>query len=212
MIPADSLRSNEEMNRTSARRVLSSYVEIPVVRLLVRLRLSPNSLTLLGLMVAGASAYLLSIGQLWVGGIVLLVSGLFDLFDGALARATGRASRFGAFLDSLVDRVSEIAVLLGLLVFYVNRSETEGIVLVYLALAGSLMVSYMRARAEGLNIDCNVGVMTRPERIIALGLGLIVSYWWLTIVLVVLAAIAALTILTSAQRMAHTWRTLPRQE
>ena len=212
MIPADSLRSNEEMNRTSARRVLSSYVEIPVVRLLVRLRLSPNSLTLLGLMVAGASAYLLSIGQLWVGGIVLLVSGLFDLFDGALARATGRASRFGAFLDSVVDRVSEIVVLLGLLVFYVNRSETEGIVLVYLALAGSLMVSYMRARAEGLNIDCNVGVMTRPERIIALGLGLIVSYWWLTIVLVVLAAIAALTILTSAQRMAHPWRTLPRQE
>ena len=200
------------MNRTLARRVLSSYVETPVVRLLVGLRFTPNSLTLLGLVVAGASAYLLSIGQLWAGGIALLASGLFDLFDGALARATGRASRFGAFLDSVVDRVSEAVVLLGLLIFYANRSETEGIVLVYLALAGSIMVSYMRARAEGLSIECKMGIMTRPERIIALGVGLIVSYWWLTTVLVVLAAIAALTTLTAAQRMVHTWRSLARQE
>ena len=183
-----------------------------MVRLLVGLRLTPNSLTLLGLVVAGASAYLLSIGELWAGGVALLASGLFDLFDGALARATGRASRFGAFLDSVVDRVSEVVVLLGLLIFYVNRTETEGIVLVYLALAGSIMVSYMRARAEGLSIECNIGIMTRPERIIALGVGLMVSYWWLTMVLVVLAAIAALTMLTSAQRMVHTWRSLAREQ
>ena len=142
------------MNRATARRVLTSYLEQPVTGLLARLGVSPNGLTLLGLVVAGASAYLLSVGLLWAGGIVLLASGVFDLFDGALARATGRASRFGALLDSVVDRVSEMVVLLGLLILYIQSSSAEGLVLVYLALAGSVLVSYLRARAEGLGIEC----------------------------------------------------------
>ena len=153
------------MNRTAARKVVSSYLETPVVAILRRIGLSPNSVTLLGLVVAGASAYLLSIGNLWAGGVVLLASGMFDFFDGALARASGRASSFGALLDSVVDRLSEAAVLLGLLVYYLQQDSTEGAVLVYLALAGSIMVSYLRARAEGLGIECKVGIMTRPERV-----------------------------------------------
>ena len=159
------------MNRAAARKALSAYFEEPVARLLSRLGLTSNSVTLLGLAVAGVSAYLLSIGYMWAGGVALLLSGVFDLFDGALARATGRASSFGALLDSAVDRVSETVVLLGLLIFYLQESSTEGVVLVYLALAGSIMVSYLRARAEGLGIECKVGIMTRPERVATLGIG-----------------------------------------
>jgi CDP-diacylglycerol--glycerol-3-phosphate 3-phosphatidyltransferase len=199
------------MNRTEARRVFSSYVETPVARLLARLGLTPNAVTLLGLAVAGGSAYLLSIGNLWAGGVVLLFSGIFDLFDGALARLTGRVTKFGAFLDSMIDRVSEAVVLLGLLVFYIHRASTEGTVLVYLALVGSIMVSYLRARAEGLGIECKVGIMTRPERVAVLGAGLVIGHWWPTAVLIVLGAIAGLTILTSAQRLFHAWKTLKNQ-
>ena len=195
------------MNRTSARRLLSSYVEAPVARLFAALGLSPNAVSLLGLLGAGGSSYLLSTGRLWAGGLALLASGLFDLFDGALARHTGRESPFGALLDSVVDRVSEIVVLLGLLVHYMQSDSTEGVVLTYLALSGSLMVSYLRARSEGLGIDSKIGIMTRPERVVALGVGLIVGHWWPAATLAVLAAIAGLTLVTSVQRLAHAWRT-----
>lgn len=194
------------LTRTTARRYLSSYLEQPVTRLFHRLGLSPNVVTLLGLVIAGASAYLVSIGQLAAGGAVMLLAGIFDLFDGALARATGRVTRFGALLDSVIDRISEIIVLLGVLLFYTGRDSTAGVVLVYLALAGSIMVSYLRARAEGLDIECKVGVMTRPERVAALGTGLIVGQWWLPAVAVVLGAVAALTTLTTLQRLFHVWR------
>ena len=198
------------MNRAFARRVLSSYVETPVIRLLARLGISPNLLTILGLLGAGATAYLLSVGRMLPGGLVLLASGVLDLLDGALARSTGRATRFGALLDSVVDRAAEAVVLLGLLVFFVQRPSTEGVVLAYLALAGSVMVSYLRARAEGLGIECKVGIMTRSERVAVLSVGLVVGYWWLNAVLVALGVIASLTMVTSAQRLFHIWRTLDR--
>ena len=200
------------MNRADARKVLSSYLEQPVAGALAKIGLTPNIVTLLGLAVAVAGAYLIGIGILWAGGIVLLASGVFDLFDGALARLTGRTSNFGALLDSVVDRVSEAVILLGLLIYYVQLSSTEGLVLVYLALAGSIMVSYLRARAEGLGIECSVGVMTRPERVVTLGVGLIIGQWWPTVVLVVLGVIAGLTFLTTIQRLIHAWRLLKTQE
>ena len=179
--------------------------------MLAKLGLTPNWITLLGLLVACVSAYLLSVGQLAAGGAALLISGAFDLFDGALARATGRVTTFGAFLDSAIDRVSEIVVLLGLLVYYLGRPSTSGAVLVYVALAGSIMVSYVRARAEGLGVDCKVGLMTRPERVAALGIALIVGQWWNPAVQVVLGIIAALTIVTAGQRMIHVRRELARR-
>ena len=191
------------MKRGKARKAVSSYLETPAVRLLRGLGLSPNAVTLLGLLTAGASAFLLSTGYLLAGGVALLVAGVFDLFDGALARATGRVSMYGALLDSIADRVSEAAVLLGLLVFYVGRSETLGAVLVFVAFAGSVMVSYVRARAEGLGIECEVGIMTRPERVVVLGAGLIIAHWWTAAVVVALAAVAALSFVTSGQRIAH---------
>lgn len=200
------------MNRASLRQALNAYIEQPVARALARLGVSPNAVTFAGLVGAGISAYLISEGIFWAGGIVMLLAGILDLFDGALARATGQDSDFGALLDSVIDRVSEIVVLLGLLLFYTRSGSVEGSVLVYLAVGGSIMVSYLRARSEGLGIDCKVGIMTRPERVAALGFGLIIGQWLPNVVLAVLGAIAALTILTTAQRLFHTWRSLKRAD
>ena len=191
------------MSRTAFRSLIRSRFETPAARLLAALGLSPNAVSLLGLLIAVGSACLLGAGQLWMGGAVLICSGLFDLLDGALARHTGTASRFGALLDSTLDRVGESAVLTGLLVHYVNADSTEGALLCCLALVGSFTVSYTRARAEGLGIDCTVGIMTRPERVAALSAGLIVGHWWPVSVLVVLGLIAGLTLVTSAQRLLH---------
>ncbi len=196
------------MNRTSARRAISAYFEEPGARLLAGVGLSPNAVTMLGVVGAGGTAYLLSVGYFWAAGLAMLGTGALDLLDGALARATGRVSRFGALLDSVMDRVSEAVVLLGLLVFYINDSSTAGVILVYLALVGSIMVSYLRARSEGLGIECRVGIMTRPERVAALAVGFVVGHWWPPAVLVVLALIAALTMLTAAQRLYHAGRSL----
>ena len=196
------------MNRAAAREMISSYVERPVAGALAKMGVSPNMVTMAGLVGAGISAWLISEGMLWAGGIVMLIAGVLDLFDGALARSTGQDSAFGALLDSVVDRVSEIVVLLGLLIFYARADSIEGTVLVYLAVGGSVMVSYLRARSEGLGIDCKVGIMTRPERVAALGFGLIVGHWVPVVMLIVLGVIAGLTILTTAQRLFHTGRSL----
>ena len=111
-------------------------------------------------------------------------------------------------VDSVADRVSEAIVLLGILLFYLDRSSTTGAVLVYLALAGSVMVSYVRARAEGLGVDCKVGIMTRPERILFLGIGTMVGHWWLAVLTVALGVVATMAIITSAHRVIHVLRAL----
>ena len=191
---------------------MSSYLEAPAVRFLTRMGLTPNVITLLGLGVAGASAYLLSVGQLVAGGMVFLASGVLDLLDGAVARATGRVSAFGALLDSVTDRVSEAVVMLGLLIYYVGQPSSWGLALVFTALAGSFIVSYVRARAEAIGVECDVGVMTRPERVAVLGVALIAGGWWPQAVLAALGVISALTLVTTVQRVLHVRRVLAQEE
>ena len=198
--------------RDSARQAVADYVERPVARLFSRLGLTPNSVSLIGLAIAGGGAYVIAIGNWWAGGLIVLFAGIFDLFDGALARATGKVSDFGALLDSTIDRVSEAVVLLGLLAFYLSNDNDLGSILVYVALVGSIMVSYMRARSEGLGIDCKVGVMTRPERVAAIGIGLIVGHWVPVVVLVVLGVIGALTTVTAIHRLIHTSRMMSNED
>lgn len=198
--------------RDSARKAVADYVERPVARLFSRLGLTPNLVTLTGLAIAGAGAYVIAIGNWWAGGLIVLFAGIFDLFDGALARETGKASDFGALLDSTIDRVSEAVVLLGLLAYYLSTDNDLGSILVYVALVGSIMVSYMRARSEGLGIDCKVGVMTRPERVAAVGIGLIIGHWAPVVVLVVLGVIGALTTVTAIHRLIHTSRMITNED
>ena len=192
--------------RTQARDVLASYVERPTARLLERVGLSPNKVTVIGLLLSGATAYLLGIGQFFVGGILLILASALDMADGALARLQGRATAAGALLDSTADRVSEAAVFLGLLVFYVSPTSKLEVLLIYLALVGSFMVSYLRARGEALGVDCKIGVMTRPERVLVLAAGLLINQ-----LAVALGVIAALSFLTALHRFWHIHRELSRR-
>ena len=177
-----------------------------IARVLVRLGFSPSGLTVIGVLVACVAAALIAQGMLAAGGVVVLIAGVFDMFDGAVARMTNRATKFGALFDSVMDRVSEAVVLLGLLWFYLEDGEQLGAVLVYVSIVGSTLVSYVRARAEGLGIECKGGLMQRPERVASLGIGIIVGQWWEPAVLIVLGVIAALTVVTTVQRVVETAR------
>ena len=194
-------QSTSKYIRIKARTFVESKLEIPIVRVLVFLRLTPNTLTMSGLVIAGSSAYLASKGFLLQSGLVLIASGVFDLLDGTLARATNRATKFGALLDSLTDRISELIVLLGIMLFYLDDTASNiGVVFVYISAAGSIMVSYLRAKAESLNVECTDGIMTRPERVLSLSGGLIIANWWEPALFVSLVIISALTIGTAIQR------------
>ena len=133
--------------------------------------------------------------------MLVLVAGLFDALDGSLARTMGRSSRFGAFLDSTLDRFSEATVYLGLLIYYTRQGAREETVLIYATIVGSLMVSYARARAEGIGVECKVGLLTRLERVGLLVIGLVINQvrWTLWI-------LAIFTNFTALQRMWHVWR------
>ena len=192
------------INRTQARAFITGRIATPIALGFGRIGMTPNSLTLFGLVIAAVGAYLASIGQFWGAGTVLIFAAVFDLFDGALARATGKISAFGAMLDSVVDRVSEAILLLGLLAFYLDGDDSIGVILVYIAFVFSVLVSYTRARAEGLDVDCTVGIMTRPERVIVLAVGLIVGHWGPFVLQIALGIVAALSALTSVHRVLHT--------
>ena len=187
--------------RLQVRAWAARFVVEPPARLLLALHIHPNAITAAGFAVAAAAAYLLAEGLLWQGGIVMLAGAALDMYDGAVARLGGKESTFGAMLDSVLDRLGEIAVLFGLLVFYVRGADDVGAYLAFGALAASLMVSYLRARSEGLGVPGDVGLMGRPERIVVLGAGLLLGYpaWALGI-------IAALGSLTVVQRAVHVWR------
>ena len=187
------------------RSLLSPIVD-DIARVFVKLGFSPSGLTVIGVLIACVAAALIARGMLAAGGVVVLVAGVFDLFDGAVARMTNRATKFGALFDSVMDRVSEAVVLLGLLWFYLEDGEQLGAVLVYVSIVGSTMVSYVRARAEGLGIECKGGLMQRPERVASLGIGIIVGQWWEPAVLIVLGVIAVLTVVTTVQRVVETAR------
>lgn len=178
----------------------------PFVRLLARAKINPNLLTVLGLGFNGVTGWVLATEHLWVGGILVLFSAWFDMLDGALARLLHRTSRFGALLDSTVDRLSEAAVFLGLILFYANRGDTFELSLTYAAIIGSLMVSYARARAEGLGLKGEIGVFARPERIVLLALGLFLTEVSLTALVVVLWVLAVGAHLTAFHRLFFVWQ------
>ena len=189
------------LGREQLRETVLRYVELPGARLFRALRLSPNAVTIIGFAVTVAAAYLVGSGWLLAGGIVFLLGGGLDLMDGALARLTGTASPFGALMDSVFDRLGEASLFVGLAVYGVRADFSQDylmffITVLLLALIFSQGVSYLRARGEGLGIFTRAGLMTRPERVVLLGVGLIVDQieWFLL-------AISVVSCLTLIQRM-----------
>jgi CDP-diacylglycerol--glycerol-3-phosphate 3-phosphatidyltransferase len=186
----------------------SGYLRLiePVAEELVRYNVHPNTITTVGTLCTIAGGVLYGLGHLRLGGWLLGVTALFDVLDGMVARRTGRASVFGAFYDSTLDRVADGFVLGGLAVFFATRPEWWGVPMVgmcVLALVGSFLTSYTRARAEGLGIDARVGILQRPERVVLLSapqafFGL-AFHGLVLIVIIVLLTVTAW--ITAAQRV-----------
>ncbi|MFL5758264.1 MAG: CDP-alcohol phosphatidyltransferase family protein [Thermomicrobiales bacterium] len=177
-------------------------------RFVASLGLSANMLTVVGLVLNGIVAIIIGAGHDVIGGFLLLVASAFDMLDGAVARATGTTSRFGGFLDSTLDRYSEVIVYLGVLVLMLDTDDAKtGSILVFISATGALLISYARARAEAAGYTASVGLVARPERVILLGLCLIIGQpLW------ALWALAIATHLTAATRILHVWRLSLREQ
>ncbi len=193
------------INLSEARHIAAQRSTEPLVRVLSRTRLTPNTLTVMGFLVSVAAGVVVAKEYLLLGGILVLVSGAFDLFDGPLARAKGQTTNFGALLDSTLDRLGEAVVLLGILIMYLWQSEYSiwQPLIVYITFVGSVLISYIRARAEGLGIKCETGIFTRAERVIVLDLGLILGHWIEESVFIALCILAAFAWITVLQRIIY---------
>jgi len=193
------------MNLIDIRRNLAYRITNPIVGILSKSGITPNALTLINLALNIVAAYVIATGHFLLGGVLVLVSGLFDLLDGALARFTKQTTKFGAILDSTVDRISEAAILCGLLIWYVPQEGTSLkivlIVLIFVVLIGSFLVSYIRARAEGLGWQCQVGLFTRAERVIVLAIGLLINQ-----IFIALCVLVVFVFITVVQRLVYLWK------
>ena len=179
----------------------------PVGRVVAKTRVPPNFLTILGFLFNVGVAWMISRGPdlFPIAGFLIIVAGIFDLLDGAVARHTNKATKFGALLDSTLDRLSEAVLLFGLLWYFVWQQDTSlEVILIFAIIVGSLLISYVRARAEGLGLDAEVGIMRRTVRILTLSIGLMLSPFE-PLLLVTLWGLAILTNLTAVHRLIYVW-------
>lgn len=177
----------------------------PPVEFIVRLNVHPNFFTILGFILSIVGAYFYATMSIVYGGLFTLFGGICDIIDGKVARKSGLSSKFGALFDSTIDRYSEFAMFFGVGIFFLRSDLQFGelsTAVAFIALGGSMMVSYVRARAEGLGYDCKVGMMQRPERIVYIGISSLVHSMALTIVIYFIAIMANYTVY---QRMHHVW-------
>ncbi len=174
------------------------YLLDPVAAFLNRLGVMPNTVTILGLVGNTIGAYFLATGHITWGGLLVLLMGPIDALDGTMARLKGEPTEFGAFVDSVTDRYSELVIFLGLLVYFLQQQNWLACVLVYLAAGGSVLVSYVRARAQSLGMEAKVGIFTRVERFIVLVPCLIFNQ-----PVIAMWAIAIFANFTAVQRIYH---------
>src|SRR5437763_17220154 len=191
-----------------------------MVQGLARRRINPNLLTVTGVLINVLCGLMFALGHFFWAGVVLIVANLFDMLDGQVARLTNQVTRFGGFLDSTLDRVSDMAAFVGLMVFYARDTEfhsTLNVLLAGLAMVGSVLVSYASARAESLIPKCDVGFLRRPERVVLLIIGALTMHPGSQNVFFnrmpqVLWVLAVGSYWTFAHRMYHTWRELTKVE
>jgi CDP-diacylglycerol--glycerol-3-phosphate 3-phosphatidyltransferase len=191
-----------------------------MVRGLASAGVHPNILTAIGVMINVGCGVLFGLGEFFWAGVVLIFANLFDMLDGNVARLTGNVTKFGGFLDSSLDRLSDMVSLLGIMIFYAGNTPQHSILNVFLAgtgLIGSVMVSYTTARAESLGVKANVGFLQRPERIVLLIIGALSTHWESTSFFAnrmpqVLWVLAIASIWTFVQRMFYTWKEFRRIE
>ncbi len=195
------------MTYTRAIGIACNKVILLIVRALALSKIHPNVLTFLGLLINGVAAVLLASGRFFTAGLVMIAAGIFDMVDGRVARQTNRVTRFGGFFDSVLDRYSDLVLLMGLLVYYASINRFFYVVLTAVVMTGSVMVSYTRARAENVIPQCKVGFMERPERVVLLIIGALFNR-----MAPVLWVIAVLSNVTVIHRMIYTWQETRRLE
>jgi phosphatidylglycerophosphate synthase len=183
---------------------LGHFLDSPLSPIAKRIPFSPNILTVAGFLITIIAALVIP-NHIRLGGILILIGGIFDMFDGIVARAGGKTTRFGAFLDSVLDRYSDAFFFLAIAWYFAKNGNNTGIFLSLGTLVGAFLISYTRARAEGLGESCYTGIMERPERIVLLIFGTITG--WLVPVLWVMLV---LTHITVVQRIYHVWRLMNR--
>ena len=198
---------DEKLTVTRAIGLACNKVILMIVRGLALSKIHPNYLTLIGLLINVGAAWLLAVGQFRWAGAVIIGAGLFDMVDGRVARETNRVTRFGGFFDSVLDRYSDLGLLIGLLVWYGSIGRFSYVVLTAVAMIACVMVSYVRARAENSIPMCKVGFMERPERVVLVIIGALFDR-----MAPVLWIIALLGNLTVIHRMIFTWQEAERLE
>jgi CDP-diacylglycerol--glycerol-3-phosphate 3-phosphatidyltransferase len=194
----------KRLTLTDQMRIVFKWATEPLAAFFNRLGIMPNTMTILGLVGTTIGAYFLARGQMTLGGIIILLMGPVDALDGTMARLRGEPTEFGAFVDSVTDRYAELVIFGGLLYYYVQRGDWLLSMVTYLAAAGSVLVSYTRARAQSLGHETKVGILTRMERYIVLVPGLIltrpdISLW----ILAALANLTAMQRIWDVRRQAH---------
>jgi CDP-diacylglycerol--glycerol-3-phosphate 3-phosphatidyltransferase len=194
----------EPITLTDQLRVRFKHILDPIGAFLNRLGLTPNLVTILGLVGNTIGAFFLMKGNMMVGGLIILAMGPVDALDGTMARLRGESTKFGAFVDSVTDRYSELVIFLGLLLYYNQLGDQVNTLGVYLAAAGSVLVSYVRARAQSLEYEAKVGILTRAERYAVLAPSLIFNIPWVGIwIVAVLANVTALQRIFHVRQLAH---------
>jgi len=183
-------------------RKYSRVILEPIARFVSWTKISPNVISVIGFLLTVGVAVVIGLGHLRLGGVLVFAAAGFDALDGTLARLTKRTSRFGAFLDSTLDRLSEAVIFLGLFIHFVNQDAQIELILIYMTIVGSLMVSYARARAEGIGVMLKDGLLTRFERVGLLIFGLI----FIPLLNPILWGLAIFTNFTAIQRMWLVWR------
>jgi CDP-diacylglycerol--glycerol-3-phosphate 3-phosphatidyltransferase len=191
------VKNEPEIFTDRLRRIFKGVFE-PIARFLLKLGIKPNTVTISGLVGHVVAAYFAARGQMVIAGLVLLVMAPVDYLDGMMARLKGESTRFGSFVDSVTDRYSEFVILGGLLIFYTLQENWVAVLLVYLAATGSVLVSYIRNRAEIIGFDAKIGILTRVERYFVLIPGLIFN-----IPIIALWILAVFTQITALQRIFH---------
>ena len=191
--------NNYQIQRNKLKLYINKLLYSSIIPLLAKGKISPNTLTIIGFVFALITMILISQGYLLISGILIIISSIFDLLDGALARYTNNTTNFGKFIDAVIDRLSEIAIYVGLFIYFINDSNS--LLIIFLSAISNQLVSYIKTKYESIGIEGDIGIFTRPERIISLSLALIIGSFYLYIFYIFMYISILLALISVMQRI-----------
>ena len=191
--------NNYQIQRNKLKLYINKVLYSSLIPLLSKMKISPNTLTIIGFLFSLITMILISQGYLLISGILIIFSSIFDLLDGALARYTNNTTNFGKFFDAVIDRLSEIAIYVGLFIYFMNDSNS--LLIIFISTISNQLVSYIKTKYESIGIEGDVGIFTRPERIITLSLALIIGSFYLYIFYIFMYISILLALISIMQRI-----------